>query len=311
MTQAQTLHVIGEESVPDEQLSASSSLTAEIPEPVEPEQRPGLYSDADDVDLSDYNSSYSFPKYVRAVCGRLDGEYDTEQARVVDAMPETTDIEFGLLLAFPDETLLFVGSDPTAKDSIPWFSFAVGPMEPVPTPETAQEALDLLKPPAVRDIVHDEGWVPDRHGEWWLLPTNMVPVGETVKPGVSERPYGASPLGNHVPREFGFTVDADEFVKRFNRQCPRTPSTVTTPTEVIEWYQRQHRKNPTPEWAPTWPDLHAAAGEVLVRGTIRHRDDDHFVERLGDKWHRALTHDMEVYTAGEIATDTHLDYHGR
>lgn len=303
MLQNETLRVI--ESAPAEE-QASEDTPRDVD--LEPATH---YEGADEVDLQDYDQHYSFPRFVTAVLDELGKEYDESDARVVDAMPETLDIHFGILLAFPDESLMFVGSDPTAKDAIPWFAFTIEPMEPMPTPGTAQEALDLLKPPEVRDVVHDEDWLPDRHGEWWLLPTKMIPGGTVFTPGVSQRPYGPSPLGNHVPREYAFTVTDDTFMGRFASNVAGAPESIGTPPEAIEWTCRQLQKANPPEGTPSWADIRSFADDVLVRGTIRHRDDDHYVENVGSEWHKATTHNVEVYTGDEMATDVHLDYHGR
>ena len=69
---------------------------------------------------------------------------------------------------------------------------------------------------------------------------------------------------------------------------------------VVDWVHRQHQRVPTPEYVPEWDELQDLAGEILVRGTLRHRENDHFVERLGETWHVAETHDMDVYTADEF-----------
>jgi len=268
------------------------------------------YEGASDVRLRDYGS-YSLPRFITAVLDRMDRGYDADDLCLVDKLSSSKDIDFGLLLAAPDETLVFVGSDPTAKDSIPWFAFSIDPMEPVPAPESARDALDRLKPPCVRDIVHEENWIPNRHGEWWLLPTQCVPCGTVFKGQVASRPYGPSPLGNHVPRDYAFTVSDSEFMDVFTSRVGAAPVSVQSPPEALDWLFRQHQKAVPPDDIPRWSDIRLWAGDVLVRGTIRHRDNDHFVENCGEIWHRAETHDVQVYTGDEIATDIHLDYHGR
>jgi len=224
-----------------------------------------------------------------------------EELRLVDELDieETDDVDLAVLFALPDESLLFVGKDPTAKNTTPLFGFLVEPFAPVPAPTTAQEALDLLRPGAVRDAFAD-GDEPDRQGEWWLLPTTMVPVGTTFTPGVNSRPFGPSPLANHVPREWGMTVSDDVFMTTVRDRVDELPATIETPPEVIEWVDRQQRKVPTPEFAPDWEDVQAWADDILVRGTLRHRENEHFVENVGDTWHVAETHDMNVYTADEF-----------
>lgn len=224
-----------------------------------------------------------------------------DELRVVDDLDvdETDDVDEAVLFALPDESLLFLGADPTAKDTTPLFAFIVEPFAPIPAPTSAQDALDLLRPGQVRDAFQ-EGDEPDRQGEWWLLPTRKVPIGETFEPGVNSRPFGASPLANHVPREWGMTVSTTEFMDGVRDRVDELPDSIITPPEVVEWTHRQHQRVPTPEYAPEWGEIQDLAGEILVRGTLRHRDDEHFVESLGETWHVAETHDMDVYTADEF-----------
>lgn len=224
-----------------------------------------------------------------------------EELRVVDELDtsETDDVDLAALFALPDESVVFVGRDPTTKDASPLFGFVVEPFAPIPEPTTAQEALDLLRPGEVRDAF-DDGVEPDRQGEWWLLPTQQVPVGATYRPGVQSRPYGPSPLDNHVPREWGMTATPEEFMSRVRDAVPQLPASVETPPEVVEWMDRQHRKRVTPEFVPAFEELVEFADEVLIRGTLRHRENDHFTESVGEQWHRAVTHEMEVFTADEF-----------
>jgi hypothetical protein len=58
-----------------------------------------------------------------------------------------------------------------------------------------------------------------------------------------------------------------------------------------------------------WHDVRTWADDVLVRGSIHHRDGDHPVEDVGEDWHIAETHNLEVYTADDIS-GVHLDYYG-
>jgi hypothetical protein len=272
---------------------------------------PSFYAEADKPDWSEYDrQTAAFIKALLPAVGKdefLDDRRHVhhykqlEDLRLVDQLDAdaTGDVDLAVLFALPDESLLFVGSDPTAKDTAPLFGFLVEPFAPVPAPTSAQEALDLLRPGAVRDAF-DQGTEPDRQGEWWLLPTQQVPVGTIFQPGVNERPYGPSPLGNHVPREWGMTVPDDEFMSGVRERVAQLPASIETPPEVIDWVHRQHKKVPTPEHAPDWEDIQALAGDILVRGTLRHRENDHFIENLHETWHTAETHNMDVYTADEF-----------
>lgn len=268
---------------------------------------PMRYPEATPFDLSTVEESYSFPRFVQAVAEREELEADATEARLLDRQDLLDDPEYGadygLLLVWPDETTMFVGSDPTASGP-PWFAYTIRATEPVPAPETAQDALDRLKPPAVRDVVEEEGFVPQRHGEWWLRPTPLAPAGTTFEPGVASKPFGPSPLGNHVPREWGMSVTDDAFVQSAHHADVGVPDSAKTPPEIVEWAVRQIRKDEL-----AWHDVREWADDILVRGTVRHRQHDHPVEKLGDDWHTAETHDFEVYTADDI-TGVHLDYHG-
>lgn len=286
-------------------------VETDAPEPEQtetPTARTDQYARADGFDLGSYE--YPVPGFIRELLDELEKDVSVSDARLVDKVEPSKDIDDGLLMAYPDESLMFIGCDPTAKDAMPWYAFTIEPMEPVPAPDTAKEALDLLKPPEVQDVIEADSWIPNRHGEWWLLPTQCMAGGTIHKPGVQSRPYGPSPLGNHVPREYAFTATDSEFLERFRSNVDRAPSTIQTVPEVLEWTYRQVQKDPTPEWAPQWPEIREWAGDVLVKGTIRHRDDDHFVENVGDVWHRAVTHRIEVYTADAIGEGVHLDYYG-
>jgi hypothetical protein len=249
---------------------------------------------------------------VRELFTELGKDLAPEDARLVDEIEPSKDIDDGMLVAFPDESLMFLGADPTTKDQMPWYGFTIEPMEPIPAPQNAQDALDLLKPPEVQETIQQENWIPDRHGEWWLLPTKLMPLSETFKPGVKSKPYGPSPLGNHVPRDYAFTATEDEFMQGFRESVDSAPRSIQTVPEAIQWSFRQQNKDPSvrPDDAPSWADIREWAGDVLVKGTIKHRDDDHFVENCGETWHKAITHRVEVYTADALGEGVHLDYYG-
>jgi len=281
------------------------SGTQEQPKPVE---RAQPYAHAEDFALEDYE--FPVPGFVDELLAELGKDLHPEDAKLVDEIQPSKDIDDGLLVAYPDESLMFIGLDPTAKDTMGWYAFTIEPMEPMPAPESAQDALDLLKPPEVKDTIVTENWIPNRHGEWWLLPTQMVPMGEIHRPGVKTTPYGPSPLGNHVPREYAFTRDNSAFLSDFHDNVASAPSSIQSVPEAIDWTWRQTKKETPPEDAPKWADIRAWAGDVLVKGTIRHRDNDHYIEDCGNVWHKAVTHRVEVYTSDGIGEGIHLDYYG-
>jgi len=292
-------------TVADEQAEQENTAeTRSIPQ-VEAQSH---YAHAAEFDILDFE--YPLPGFMNELLDTLGKDLAPEDAKLVDTITPSEDIDDGMLVAFPDESLMFCGKDPTAKDAMPWYAFSIEPMEPMPAPETAKEALDLLKPPEVKDTIESENWIPNRHGEWWLLPTSMVPRSTEFNPSVKTTPYGPSPLGNHVPREYAFTRADDEFMAQF-KENTSAPASIQTPPEAIQWTWRQTKKDIPPQDTPSWADVRSWAGDVLVKGTIRHRDNDHYIEDCGEIWHKAVTHRVEVYTADALGSNVHLDYYGQ
>jgi len=313
MRQNQSLRVLESESEVEQtdEMTADDITTDDRGEIALEVDLPSRYEQAAEVDVSKIEENYTFPRFIDATLDELGKDFTNEEARLVDEIDDPDDVDFGFLLALPDESVMFVGSDPTTKDAIPWFTFIVERHEPMPAPETARDALDLLRPPSVQDLVYEDDYLPRRHGEWWLIPTGMVPVSTVFEPGVKTRPYGASPLGNHVPREYAFTVTDNDFMRCFEDEVDAAPGSIQTPPEAVKWTWRQIKKPIPTDFAPDWADIREWGGNVLVRGTIRHRDDDHFIENCEERWHLAVTHDVKVYTGDGIAARVHLDYHGR
>lgn len=301
MSLAQTVQVVEEQTPAQETADELGVEGVDIPE-----MDVGQYAEATPFDLEGFDGR-RLPTFVEEVADAEEIAYESHaDARLVHRQDWLDDpdygSDYGLLLVWPDETLMFVGSDPTASGA-PWFAYTVDPLAPVAAPETARDALDRLKPPAVRDVVHEEGFVPRRQGEWWLRPTPIRPTGTTFRPGTSSRPFGPSPLGSHVPTEWGMSVRDDTFVERAH-DAVDVPASRQTPPEVIEWAIRRIEREEL-----TWHDVREWAGDILVRGTLRHRDHDHAIEDVGDQWHIAETHELEVYTADDIE-GVHLDYYG-
>lgn len=313
MTQAQQLHIVedrDEDQLIAELADEAANRSNEEFDPSDFEiARKSQYELADDISSLRVRFGRDPDRFVRAVASELGKDGLVDDVRLVDDLDleETDDVDLGALLAFPDESIMFLGSDPTARDSVPLFAIVIERHQPIPAPETAHDALNLLRPEDIRDAFETEGDAPARQGEWWLLPTRKVPVGTHFQPGVNERPYGPSPLGNHVPREYGFTVPDDEFMDVVRDCVDELPSSITSPPEVIEWVDRQHRKASTPEFAPTWDEIQNLAGDILVRGTLRHRENDHYVEDVGEEWHSAQTHNMDVYTGDDYIDRVRID----
>lgn len=213
------------------------------------------------------------------------------------------------LLIFPDDRRLFIGEDPTSKETVTLFGFIVDAHEPIPLPSSVEEAVDLLKPAGVKQALEEGTTAPQRQGEWWLLDTDEEPAGSAFSPGVSERPFGGSPLENHVPREYGLAVSDNEFMRRFAEACPELDGRVSTPHEAFEqvwrgWEIASFDGVELQTDLPELRDLRRLAEQIYVRGTLRHRNNEHYMEKVGEGWKIAQTHHVEVYTADNLQTIT-------
>lgn len=272
--------------------------------------------------LSDYSTfsrqiHQSFRRFVGAVAEACDIDGTFSRSRYSRSQHERVEyhqnrrgrlLDRGLcredpcvLLVFPDHSRMFIGRDATATDS-GLFGFVVKQSDPIAPPNTCDEALDLLKPAGVKQAAVESGDEPARQGEWWILPADGEPASRAFKPGVQSRPYGPSPLDNHVPREYALGISEGEFMRRFRSAVPERGDYFDSAPEVIEWVTKQHHFDGVedikiPDYVPTLQEVREWAGEVYVRGTLRHRENDHYMENLGDEWHVARTHTMDVFTA--------------
>lgn len=247
-----------------------------------------------------YRWSETRPAFVRGILREEDLNHRFAAGRTLDFRSMAHE-EPGALLIYPDETRVFVGRDETAHTRGD-YGFVVKPNDPVPLPESVEEALDLLKPLGVRSQMEEQGELPPRQGEWWLLETDRTPEGSIFKGGVSERPFNGSPLESHVPTEFGFGVEDDVLANWFESQYP---DVVNEGDSLQDIFSRVQKATEIEELSgleanyerPTFGEIREAANGVFIRGTLRHRENDHYMERIGDEWELARTHDMEVYTA--------------
>lgn len=272
---------------------------------IDPADRVSVYDLADPYDPDGFSRRES--RFLSGVLEEVDREDLLEESRLLDHVSASeaadridsprgleADVRSSYLLALPDESILFLGQDPTARFG-GLFSYVLGRGSPFPEPRSIEEALDLLRPGQVRDAFED-GDTPARQGEWWLIPTRAIPVGRTFQPGISRRPYGPGPLGNHVPTEWGLGVSASAFVDRFHDRYPRAPSSLGTPLEIFSWLDRHGGLG----YAPDEEALQDLAGTIFVRGTLKHREADHYDEPIGEEWHKAVTHDVDVYTGDDV-----------
>lgn len=240
----------------------------------------------------------------------LHSQFRPGEGRTLDHRPPSAE-ETGALLVFPDETRVFVGMDDTAHTRGD-YGFVVQPNDPVPLPTTVEEALNLLKPTGVRAQMDDSDDLPQRQGEWWLLETDRDPESVELSGGVSERPFNGSPLENHVPTEFAFGVSDSAVLSWFEDEYPALVSEGDT---VVDVFNRLHQSASIAAIdsvealhdTPTYREVREAVDGVFVRGTLRHRENDHYMERIGDEWCLARTHDMTVYTVGSISSRVQRD----
>lgn len=278
----------------------------------ETDRRP-LFEHADDVDPGDLLATWLPETFAEELIDEHDTFWDLDDFRVVECNNARSEGGLELLLVARDGTRVFVGEDATARDSNGLFGYVIGPDDRLPLVRTAREALDLLKP-AQASAAEMEGATPLRQGEWFLVPTDEEPVSPVYSGGVSRRPFGGSPLENHVPTEWGIGVPEDEFMAWFERECPELADHVETPAEAFQRIWRGHEiaSIEDVELLTDLPDAEALrefAEPIYVRGTLRHRDNDHYMESIGDGWRLAVTHDVDVFTmdTSDMTSPVRLD----
>jgi hypothetical protein len=207
-----------------------------------------------------------------------------------DVLPDEHD-ESGVLLTHESGVQAYVGWDSTSHADRQNDLFGFVPFdgeEGVPVP-SANDALDLLKP---HDAVAREDVA--RQGEWFLVRTDEYPGSGTCKPGVGERPYGGSPLESHVPRDYALGVTAGTFLRRVDEEFEDLPEDVRRVQEFFDWLDETGAESEMFERARELAD------GIFVRGSLRHRRNEHYLENVGEDWHRAVTHDWEVMTLDSV-----------
>lgn len=269
---------------------------------------PNLYEHAHAISFGRY-FAHRVRRFVNAVNEEIelgpdqsygDRTWNATDAKVAEVFGHASDDPLQLLLVYEDETRQYVGEDETSKAGSELFTFYVYPNDEYPMVRTVDEALSLLKTPGVDQALID-GVGPKRQGEWWLLEDQGEPAGSVFRPGVGERPFGESPLGNHVPREYGFGVPDDVFVERFVEHTPELAGWIDTVDDAV-WHVMKAGELEALDGfelltdVPSPSEIREMAEGIYVRGTLRHRESEHYLETIGDEWHRAETHDMDVWT---------------
>lgn len=241
------------------------------------------------------------------------------------------DDERGVLLEHKNGVQVYVGWDSTAWDDYEMFGFVPFDGENGVRAPSAEDALDLLRP---NEAAAASDSRVERQGEWFLIPTDDEPGGTIQTPGVSskewryvvpgvgtfetrheaigeaatvqhplalesvraEREYPCgSPLDNHIPRDWKTAVDDDTFVGRFFKYKGGHSGfdAHSTPQDVVDYiFEREDQYDDEME---VYDDIREMAEGIYVRGTLRHRDNEHEMSRA-EEWRKATTHDWDVMT---------------
>lgn len=252
-----------------------------------------------------------------------------------------SDDEYGVLLTHKTGVQVYIGYDSTAHRGHEMFGFVpFDGKRGVPAP-SASDALDLLRPNRAAaggsNVTRQGEWflVPDDEEadgtiqkpgvgekEWrYTSPrldgrfeTRHEAIGEAAtqlgawatETVEAERIYaGGSPLGNHVPRDWRAMVDDETFVGRFQRAFPELftgGEEVESPQDCLDllWEREDDIVVDTDTiYERVRNDV---AGGVQVRGTIRHRENEHEMAAV-DSWSRATTHEWDVVTVDSSGID--------
>lgn len=186
--------------------------------------------------------------------------------------------EDGVLLNHQNGVQLYVGRDSTTHDEGEMFGFVTFDGDDGVRAPTASDALDLLRPDEALDTE-------ERQGEWFLIESEDTGEGRIQRPGVGSRPFGASPLDNHVPREWRTGCTGGEFLRRVRREIEEDLGHVS-PQGVFE-------KIRDDDLDLSYERARELADGIYVRGTLRHRDNEHSMAKV-DGWRKATTHDWDV-----------------
>lgn len=267
-----------------------------------------IFDKAHPVDISGLFGGWLVPRFTEELLDETEAAYGLDDLRLAEVHNRTGEEGVEMLLVAPDATRVFIGEDTTARDSNGLFGYVIRPDDRLPLVRTTQEALDLLKP-AQAAAAEMEDATPLRQGEWFLVPTDEDPVSEAFSGEVGQRPFGGSPLENHVPTEYALGVTAPDFLDGFGEMCPDLAEKWETPGEVFNRVAQGHRVAELEGVEmetdlPTVDELRELAEPVYVRGTLRHRENDHYMESIGDQWHLAVTHDVDVFTVETSALTT-------
>lgn len=287
-----------------------STTTRAVRSAVEQDPEP-LFETAHPVTIGSLFSGWLPERFIEELIDENGAESSMHEYRLAEVHNNRSDDEgLELLLVGPEGDRIFVGEDITARDSNGLFGFVIQSEDSLPMVRTTEEALNLLKPGEAMAAEMDEK-TPLRQGEWFLVPTDDEPSGPVYSGGVSERPFGASPLENHVPTEWAIGVEADGFMSRFVEICPELADHVDTPKEAIHrihqaWEIASIEDVELETDVPEMAEVRDVAERIYVRGTLRHRENDHYMERVGDGWHLAVTHDVDVFTVetDDLTSDT-------
>lgn len=272
----------------------------QTPEEQTTDDRQPLFEVAQPVSMDNLMPTWLPRRFAEELLDEHEHPWDLEEFRLAECYNRHSDEGLKILLVGPNGTRLFIGEDTTARDSNGLFGYLIRPDDRLPLVRTTREALDLLKPAQAAAAEMDDA-TPLRQGEWFLVPTDDEPVSQSFSGGVSERPFGGSPLENHVPTWYGLGVTAEQFMERFDALCPVLAGHVTSPAGAFETVAKGYRIAEVEDVElqtdpPTFGELREAAEPIYVRGTLRHRENDHYMERLGEQWHLAVTHDVDVFT---------------
>lgn len=197
----------------------------------------------------------------------------------------------------PDESSIVVGRDETSTDS-GLFAFLVDADDP--PVRTVEEGLELLRPASVSAARADPDRRVHRQGEWWFLETDREPV-YTVSGQLDAKPYGPSPMENHVAREYGFGLPEPDLLRALSRvasdsRCKAVFDDIPGCFEAIRDGELVRGRN----WSGRfrnfeWAEVPEACKGLFVRGSVRHRRNEHSMLSLGDSWHRTVCHNRTVY----------------
>lgn len=276
------------------EISTEESTDTLIPELLDPPSKESTSRQSPKREILVERISDYAETFLEAVAKEADPDAEIKEYRYIDVVECNHGLQF--LAGYPDGTQILVARDETSKNS-GFFSIVLEENSGV---KTVADALETLKPDSVKVAERTEDIQVRRQGEWWFVEANEEPAF-SVSGELGVKPFGYSPMDTHVAKEYGFGLKRDELLRELSLyisdgECKQVFDNVPRCFDSIRnrdilWEGNWSGRFPEFDW----DRIESICEGIYVRGTVRHRNREHYMLDLEDNWYQAFTHDATVY----------------